>query len=216
MGSTWWLISSMGLTGALKSGYAKPVLFLACLIPFASLIWSAFNDGLGANPVETLTFATGDWTLRFLLITLAISPLRMWSGMAAWLRFRRMLGLYAFFYGCCHFLIWFVADHSLDFVEMIEDVFDRPFITVGFSALMLMIPLAITSNQAMIRRLGKRWRTLHQLVYLIVGLGALHYIWLVKADYLQPNIYAIIAIVLLLQRLSSVKRFFSRISPATR
>jgi sulfoxide reductase heme-binding subunit YedZ len=206
----------MSLAGALKSGYAKPVVFLVCLIPLASLIWDAFNDGLGANPVETLTFATGDWTLRFLLITLTISPLRLWSGQAAWLRFRRMLGLYAFFYGCCHFLIWFVADHSLDVAEMIEDVFDRPFITVGFSALVLMIPLAITSNQAMIRRLGRRWRSLHQLVYLIVGLGALHYIWLVKADYLEPNIYAIIAVILLLQRLGSVKRLFSRTSSVAR
>ena len=206
----------MSLAGALKSGYAKPIVFLVCLIPLASLIWDAFNGGLGANPVETLTFATGDWTLRFLLITLTISPLRRWSGQAAWLRFRRMLGLYAFFYGCCHFLIWFVADHSLDVAEMIEDVFDRPFITVGFSALVLMIPLAITSNQAMIRRLGKRWRSLHQLVYLIVGLGALHYIWLVKADYLEPNIYAIIAVILLLQRLGSVKRLFSRTSSVAR
>jgi sulfoxide reductase heme-binding subunit YedZ len=206
----------MSLAGALKSGYAKPVVFLVCLIPLASLIWDAFNGGLGANPVETLTFATGDWTLRFLLITLTISPLRLWSGQAAWLRFRRMLGLYAFFYGCCHFLIWFVADHSLDAAEMIEDVFDRPFITVGFSALVLMIPLAITSNQAMIRRLGRRWRSLHQLVYLIVGLGALHYIWLVKADYLEPNIYAIIAVILLLQRLGSVKRLFSRTSSVAR
>jgi len=206
----------MSLAGALKSGYAKPVLFLVCLIPLASLIWDAFNGGLGANPVEALTFATGDWTLRFLLITLTISPLRLWSGQAAWLRFRRMLGLYAFFYGCCHFLIWFVADHSLDVAEMIEDVFDRPFITVGFSALVLMIPLAITSNQAMIRRLGRRWRSLHQLVYLIVGLGALHYIWLVKADYLEPNIYAIIAVILLLQRLGPVKRFFTRTSSVAR
>ena len=206
----------MSLAGALKSGYAKPIVFLVCLIPLASLIWDAFNGGLGANPVETLTFATGDWTLRFLLITLTISPLRRWSGQAAWLRLRRMLGLYAFFYGCCHFLIWFVADHSLDVAEMIEDVFDRPFITVGFSALVLMIPLAITSNQAMIRRLGKRWRSLHQLVYLIVGLGALHYIWLVKADYLEPNIYAIIAVILLLQRLGSVKRLFSRTSSVAR
>ncbi len=206
----------MSLAGTLTSGYAKPVLFLVCLIPLASLIWDAFNGGLGANPVETLTFATGDWTLRFLLITLTISPLRLWSGQAAWLRFRRMLGLYAFFYGCCHFMIWFVADHSLDVVEMIEDVFDRPFITVGFSALVLMIPLAITSNQAMIRRLGRRWRSLHQTVYLIVGLGALHYIWLVKADYLEPNIYAIITVILLLQRLGPVKRLFTRTSPVAR
>ncbi|MDH3631880.1 MAG: sulfoxide reductase heme-binding subunit YedZ [Gammaproteobacteria bacterium] len=197
----------MWFTAALKSVYAKPVVHLLCLVPFSALLWAAFNDGLGANPVEKLTHETGDWTLRLLLITLSISPLRQWTGQAAFVRFRRILGLYTFFYGCCHFSIWFIADHSLDLAAMIEDIVERPYITLGFSALMLMLPLAITSNQAMIRRLGKKWKTLHQLVYLIISLGILHFVWLVKADYLEPTIYAIIALILLAHRVGPIKRF---------
>jgi sulfoxide reductase heme-binding subunit YedZ len=197
----------MWFTAALKSVYAKPFVHLLCLVPFSLLLWAAFNDGLGANPVEKLTHGTGDWTLRLLLITLGISPLRQWTGQAAFARFRRMLGLYTFFYGCCHFSIWFIADHSLDVAGMVEDIVKRPYITLGFSALMLMLPLAITSSQAMIRRLGKKWKTLHQLVYLIISLGILHFVWLVKADYLEPTIYAIIALILLVHRVGPMKRF---------
>jgi sulfoxide reductase heme-binding subunit YedZ len=197
----------MWVATALKSVYAKPVVHLLCLVPFSALLWAAFNDGLGANPVEKLTHETGDWTLRLLLITLSISPLRQWTGQAAFVRFRRILGLYTFFYGCCHFSIWFIADHSLDLAGMIEDIVERPYITLGFSALMLMLPLAITSNQAMIRRLGKKWKSLHQLVYLIISLGVLHFVWLVKADYLEPTIYAIIALILLVHRVGPMKRF---------
>jgi sulfoxide reductase heme-binding subunit YedZ len=189
---------------------------LLCLLPFASLVWAVFNDGLGANPVEKLTHETGDWTLRFLLITLSLTPLRQWTGQGSWIRFRRMLGLYTFFYVSCHFLIWFVADHSLDPGSMIEDIVKRPYITLGFSAFLLMIPLAITSNQAMIRRLGSKWKTLHRLVYLILLLGVLHFLWLVKADYLEPGIYAIIALILLAHRLGPIKRPGARSSPVTR
>ena len=197
----------MSFSVVLKSAYAKPVIHLLCLVPFGTLVWAAFNDGLGANPVEKLTFGTGDWTLRFLLITLSMSPLRQWTGQASFIRFRRMFGLYTFFYVCCHFSIWFIADHSLDLAGMIEDIIERPYITLGFSALVLMLPLAITSNQAMIRRLGKKWKTLHQLVYLIISLGILHFVWLVKADYLEPTIYAIIALILLVHRVGPMKRF---------
>lgn len=116
-----------------------------------------------------------------------------------------MLGLYVFFYACCHFLVWFIIDHALSFSDMVEDIIDRPYITFGFSALMLLIPLAITSNNAMVRKLGKRWKKLHQLVYVIIILGVLHYLWLTKADYLEPGIYALIAGVLLLQRLKTGK-----------
>lgn len=191
----------------LKSRFARPLVFILCLLPLLSIIWRIFFGDLGANPVETVTFVTGDWTLRFLLITLAISPFRQWFGLSALPRFRRMLGLYVFFYACCHFLIWFIADHSLDFGDMVEDIIDRPFITFGFSALMLLIPLAITSNNTMLRKLGKSWKKLHQLVYLILALGVLHYLWLTKADYLEPGIYAFIAGVLLLQRLKIKKRW---------
>lgn len=206
----------MSFTAALRSAYAKPLAHLLCLVPLAALLWAAFDDGLGANPVERLTHETGQWTLRFLLLTLSMTPLRQWTGLAAWIRFRRLLGLYTFFYLACHFMIWFIADHSLDVIAMGEDIIKRPFITLGFSALLLMLPLAITSNQAMIRRLGKKWKSLHQLVYLILSLGVLHFIWLVKADYLEPTIYAIIAVVLLLHRAGPMKRFSLRSSPAAR
>ncbi len=200
----------------LKSAYAKPALHLLCLLPFAFLVWAAFNDGLGANPVEKLTHETGEWTLRFLLITLSLTPLRQWTGQVAWIRFRRMTGLYTFFYVSCHFSIWFIADHSLDLAAMIEDIVERPYITLGFSAFVLLIPLAITSNQAMIRLFGKKWKSLHQLVYLIILLGVLHFIWLVKADYLEPSIYAIIAVILLVHRLGPIKRLGIRPAPVVR
>ena len=189
----------------LASRLAKAVLFIICLMPLGSLVWRAFYGDLGANPVETITHSTGDWTLRFLLITLSISPLRRWFGLTGLMRFRRMLGLYVFFYACCHFSIWFIADHGFNFGGMIEDIVERPYITVGFSALVLLIPLAITSNNAMVRRLGKNWKKLHRLVYLITGLGVLHFLWLVKADYLEPGIYALIAAVLLVQRINLKK-----------
>lgn len=206
----------MQLVGSLKSAYARPLLFLLCLIPAVALVWAAFNDGLGANPVEKMTHETGEWTLRFLLITLAISPLRQWTGQAVFIRFRRMLGLYAFFYGSCHFIIWLLFDHSFDLGAMFEDIVKRPYITVGFSALLLMLPLAITSNQAMIRRLGRKWKTLHQLVYLILLLGVLHFLWQVKADYLEAGIYAIIAAILLLHRVGPIKRLTSKAAAASR
>ena len=189
----------------LASRLAKPVLFIICLMPLGTLAWRAFYGDLGANPVETITHSTGDWTLRFLLVTLSISPLRRWFGLTGLMRFRRMLGLYVFFYACWHFSIWFIADHGFNFGGMIEDIVDRPYITVGFSALVLLIPLAITSNNVMVRRLGKSWKKLHRLVYLITGLGVLHFLWLVKADYLEPGIYALIAAVLLVQRINLKK-----------
>ncbi len=206
----------MGLGAILRSAYAKPLLHALCLLPFAALLWGIAADSLGANPVDTLTSETGQWALRLLLATLAMSPLRQWTGQAAFIHFRRMLGLYAFFYVCCHFSIWLVFDHSVDLGAMLEDIVDRPYITLGFSALLLLVPLAVTSNQAAIRRLGRRWRTLHQLVYLIVVLAILHFIWLVKADYLEPGIYAIIAILLLLHRIGPVKRLTSRFAAAVR
>ncbi|MCH8106193.1 MAG: sulfoxide reductase heme-binding subunit YedZ [Proteobacteria bacterium] len=196
----------------LRSSFAKPVLFILCLVPISALVWRAFYGDLGANPIETITRDVGDWTLRFLLITIAISPLRQWFGWTVILRFRRMLGLYVFFYAFCHFLIWFVADHSFDFSEMLEDIIKRPYITFGFSAFLLLVPLAVTSNQSMVRRLGKRWKQLHRLTYAIVMLGVLHYLWQVKADYLEPGIYAVIAGLLLLQRVDFKKWFDARTS----
>lgn len=195
----------MAVQELLKSRVAKPLVFALCLLPLSSIVWRIFYGDLGSDPIETITFATGDWTLRFLLITLAVSPFRQWFGLSALLRFRRMLGLYVFFYVCCHFLIWFILDHALSFGDMVEDILDRPYITFGFSALMLLIPLAVTSNNVMVRKLGRRWKKLHQLVYAIIILGVLHYLWLTKADYLEPGIYTFIAGVLLFQRLNYKK-----------
>ncbi len=206
----------MALAAALKTALSKPVLHGLCLLPLAALIYGLFVDTLGANPVETLTHETGQWALRLLLVTLALTPLQQWSGVAAWIRFRRMLGLYAFIYVVCHISIWLLFDHSLDLVAMLEDIVERPYITVGFSALLLLLPLAVTSTNGMIRRLGRRWKLLHRLVYVIVALAILHYLWLVKADYLESGIYAIIAAILLLHRLEPIRRMARRMSPATR
>ena len=206
----------MTLAGVLKSVWSKPLLHLLCLLPLAALIWRLFDNSLGANPVETLTHETGEWGLRLLLVTLTISPLCRWTGSTTWIRFRRMLGLYIFFYVSCHFLIWLVFDHSLDLAGMIEDILERPYITVGFAAFVLLIPLAMTSNQASVRRLGRRWRSLHKLVYLILLLGVLHFLWLVKADYLEPGIYATLALILLLHRVVGSKRVGAKTSAVAR
>ncbi len=177
--------------------YLKPVIFIICLIPLALVVWDGFHDALGANPIETLSHRTGEWTLRFLLITLAITPIRRLFGWTWTRRFRRMLGLYAFFYACLHFLTWLVLDQFFDWDEIIKDIIKRPYITVGFSAFILLIPLAVTSTKGMMRRLGHRWGRLHRLIYVIAVLGAIHYLWLVKADNQQPLIYAAVLIVLL-------------------
>jgi sulfoxide reductase heme-binding subunit YedZ len=176
--------------------YAKPALFVACLLPLAWLVYKGIFVGLGANPIEKITRYTGDWTLRLLLITLAITPLRILFNVQ-WVRYRRMLGLFAFFYASVHFLIWLGIDHFFDFADIGKDIVKRPYITVGFTAFVLLMPLAVTSTNAMIKRLGRNWKRLHQLVYVIGVLGVLHYLWLVKADNREPLIYATILVALL-------------------
>ena len=178
----------------------KPVFFIGCSLPLVWMVWNGLSGGLGANPVETITHQTGDWALRCLLLTLALTPARIWLGWGWTIRLRRMSGLFTYFYAACHFLIWFLADHALSLASMWEDVLERPYISMGFSAFLLLTPLAITSNQWSIRRLGKRWKRLHQAVYLIVILAVVHYLWLVKADYLEPLIYGLIAVLLLFAR----------------
>lgn len=176
----------------------KPIVFLASLAPFAWLVWGAFNDGLGANPVETITNTTGIWTLRFLAISLVITPLRWLTKWNVIVQLRRMLGLYAFFYGALHFTTYFVLDQSMMFDGLWEDIVKRPYITVGFTAFVLMIPLALTSTAGWIRRLGgRRWNLLHRLVYVSAVLGVLHYWWKVKLDVTDPMFYAAIFAVLL-------------------
>jgi len=158
----------------------KPLLFILCLSPFILLFWQAFNDGLGTNPVETLTHETGQWALRFLLIALLITPLR-WMTKLNWLiKLRRMLGLFAFFYATLHFITYIWLDQFFDWQEILIDIPKRPFISIGFVSFVLLIPLAITSTNAMQRRLKKRWRTLHKLVYVIPLLVIIHFIWSLK------------------------------------
>lgn len=177
--------------------FGKPLLFVFCLVPVGLGVWDGLTGQLGANPIEEITHRTGDWTLRFLLISLSITPLRKILKRSALVRYRRMLGLYAFFYACLHFLTYIVLDQFFDFHEIGKDILKRPYITIGFSAFLLLIPLAITSTNAMQRKLGKRWKQLHQLVYVAGLLGVLHYAWLVKADYSRPLMYALIFIFLL-------------------
>ena len=169
----------------------KALIFLLALWPLAKLMILGFQDDLGANPIEKILRNTGFWTLTFLTITMAITPLRQLT-QRVWLgRFRRMLGLFAFFYGVLHFSTYLVLDQFFDWANILKDISKRPYITVGFSALVLMTPLAVTSTDAMLKRLGgKRWRRLHRLVYLITAAGVIHFWWLVKKDVSEPLIFA--------------------------
>ena len=180
---------------------AKPVVFLAALGPFLWMVYNAFLGDLGVNPVETITNTTGLWTLRLLVVTILITPLRWVTGFNPLILFRRMIGLFAFFYGTLHFMTYFILDLSLMFDGLWEDVIKRPYITVGFTAFVLMIPLALTSTQGWIRRLGGRnWNLLHKLIYVSAPLGALHYVWKVKVEETTPYIYGGIVAVLLALR----------------
>lgn len=170
--------------------YGKPLVFCVSLLPLVWLCWLAWQDRLGANPIETLSHRTGDWSLRFLLLTLAVTPLRRLSGWNWLLKFRRMLGLFAFFYVCLHLGVYLIFDQFFDPSAILEDIAKRPYITVGFAGFLLLIPLAATSTNGMIKRLGRNWQRLHRLVYLIGVLGVVHYWWLVKADISEPLLYA--------------------------
>jgi sulfoxide reductase heme-binding subunit YedZ len=197
---------------ASKSFYrlTKPVLFLIFLVPLALLLLRAFEVsglGLGANPVEELLHELGRWGLKFLLLTLTITPLRRWTGWNWLLRFRRMLGLFAFFYIILHFLTYVVLDQGLDIAAIIEDIIKRPYITLGMTGLLLLIPLAVTSTKGMMRRLGKRWQQLHRLVYVIAIAGVWHFYWQVKLDTLDASVYALVLTVLLATRVYYSRRF---------
>ena len=176
----------------------KPLVFLAALVPAALLVRGAFTGDLGPNPIETITHETGVWALRLLLVTLAITPLRRLTGWNGAITFRRMVGLFAFFYACLHFSTYIVLDHYFDFDAIIKDVAKRPYVTAGFTAFVLLIPLALTSTTKMIRRLGgRRWQKLHRLIYISAAGGVVHYLWLVKADIQRPIIYGTILATLL-------------------
>jgi sulfoxide reductase heme-binding subunit YedZ len=184
--------------------WLKAVLFVLALLPLGRLVFKGFTDQLGANPIEFITRNTGDWTLYFLCITLAITPLRRLTHWNWLIKLRRMAGLFAFFYVTLHFttFIWF--DHFFDLDEMLRDVVKRPFITVGFIAFVLLIPLAATSTNGMVRRLGaKRWQWLHRTIYLIAPMGILHFWWMKagKHDFARPILMGTIVAVLLLFRI---------------
>ena len=200
----------------LTSKWTKPAIFLLCLAPVGRLIWLAFHAGLTANPIEFITHQTGDWILIFLVLTLSITPARQILKQPDLIRFRRMLGLFAFFYASLHFSIWIGIDKFFDWREMLTDVGKRRFITVGFTGFVLLIPLAITSTKGWIRRLGgKRWQKLHRLVYVTAVAGVVHYYWLVKSDVTKPVRYGVIVLLLLGYRAVMARRRKESRSAAT-
>lgn len=180
-----------------QMAWIKAGLFIAALIPLARLFVLGFRDQLGANPVEFVTHSTGFWALTMLMITLSMTPIRLLTGMTWQIQMRRMAGLFMFFYACLHFMTYVWLDHWFDWPAIVMDIVEHPYVLVGFSALLLTIPLAITSNRAMIRSLGERWKKLHSLVYVIAVLGVLHFWWLVKKDITEPLIYALVLAFLL-------------------
>jgi sulfoxide reductase heme-binding subunit YedZ len=187
--------------------WTKILVFALCLVPAVLLIWKGFHQDLGANPIEKITHTTGDWTLRFLAITLAVTPLRRLLSRPQLIKFRRMLGLFAFFYGSLHFMTYLWLDKFFDFAEITKDVYKRPFITAGFVAFISMLPLALTSTAGWIRRLGgRRWQQIHRLIYLSAIAGVIHYYWLVKSDIRLPLLYGFIVLVLLAYRLIVAQR----------
>ena len=203
------------MNAILTSKWTKAVVFALCLVPLGLLIWRAIQGDLTANPINFIEHRTGDWTLRFLVITLAVSPLRKILRLPQLIRFRRMLGLYAFFYGCLHFSSWFGLDLFFDLRDIGKEIAKRPFITVGFAAFVLMIPLAFTSTAASIRRLGgKRWAMLHRLIYVSAIGGVIHYYWLVKSDKHKPLEYGFLVVLLLAWRIGSWLIHRSRPAPA--
>jgi sulfoxide reductase heme-binding subunit YedZ len=185
----------------LSSRWTKPFAFVLCLIPLGLLVWGFYHDELGANPIEKITHKTGDWTMRFLLIALCVTPFRKLFDLPKLARYRRMLGLFAFFYGCLHLTTWLWLDKFFDLREMWVDVIKRRFITVGMTGFVLMIPLAITSTAGWVRRLGfERWQWLHRLIYFSALAGVIHYYWLVKSDVRMPLFYGAILTILMLYR----------------
>ena len=175
----------------------KIAVFFTALAPFFWMVWDAVQDNLGPDPIEILHFRSGDWTLRFLMITLACTPLKLLFNWTFQLRFRRMLGLFAFFYATIHLSVYLVLDLSFSWEQMLEDVPKSPYVLVGLAAYILLLPLALTSTRKMVQRLGRNWKKLHRLIYLIAILGVIHFFWLVKADLSEPLIYAAILSLLL-------------------
>ena len=192
--------------------FLKTSFFILSLLPLIRLIWLGLHDGLGANPVEWITRSTGTWALVFLCVALAMTPLRLVTGSTQWIKMRRMFGLFCFFYALLHFLIWVWLDQNFDVDTMIKDVIDRPFITMGFMSFVLLIPLALSSNQYSLRLLGKYWSLLHKLVYVVACTAIIHYWWhkAGKNDLETVSIYAMVILGLLSFRIPIVKQYFKR------
>jgi len=179
----------------------KVAIFLLCLIPLLRLFWLAFHDDLTANPIEFVERSTGYWALFMLLCTLSLSPIRLLTGRSWQLQYRRMLGLFMFFYACLHLMTYLWLDYAFNWADIIKDIIKHPYVLVGASAFILTLPLAITSNNAMIRLLRERWKQLHSMVYVIAVLGVVHFLWLVKKDLREPILYAVILALLLAIRI---------------
>lgn len=188
-----------------KIALAKTTIFLAALVPFALLLLRGWNNDLGANPIETITDTTGIWTLRFLVITLAITPLRKLTGQTILIRFRRMLGLFTFFYASMHFLTYVWLDQYFDWPFIAEDIAEHPYIIVGFTTFLILFSLAVTSPRLMVRKMGKNWKKLHRLIYPAAFLASFHFLWLVKSDIREPLLYFALFTILMLLRLPSVQ-----------
>jgi sulfoxide reductase heme-binding subunit YedZ len=181
-----------------RDRWAKPLVFLAALLPLALLAWRLLHDDLGGDPIEALEKETGTWALRFVAITLALTPLRQLLGWSALARYRRMLGLFAFAYATVHLAIYAGLDMELSAADLVEDVVEHPYVTIGFATWLLLVPLALTSTTGWMRRLGgRRWNRLHQLTYLVAVTGTIHYLWAVKKDTLRPFTYALVFALLL-------------------
>lgn len=196
------MASANRLRKTLPLAEVKGLVLMLAGLPSAHLLWAAINNTLGANPIEKLTHVTGYWALTLLIMTLAITPLRKLSGWPWLMQLRRMLGLWAFFYACLHVLTYLILDQFFDWAAIYKDIVKRPYITVGFLAFLLLIPLAVTSSSAMIKRIGgKRWRHLHRLVYVVAVAGVVHYSWLVKKDLSKPLIFATVLALLFAVRL---------------
>ena len=180
----------------------KVLIFTLSTIPLFRLIYLGLNDGLGANPIEFLERSTGTWSLVFLMLSLTITPIRQWSGINSFIQFRRMLGLFMFFYASLHIVSYVWLDHWFDLMEITQDIVKHPYVLVGFTAFILSVPLAITSTKAMMKRLGGRWKLLHKLVYFIAVLAILHFLWLVKKDHTEPLVYLTVFLSLIALRMA--------------
>lgn len=188
----------------------KPIVFVLLSLPFIWLVFALFTDQLGANPVETITDYTGEMALRILLLSLAMTPLRMLLKKPWPIRLRRMVGLFAFFYVLTHFLTYLLLDQQLDGAAIIADIIDRPYITAGSVAFIIMIALTATSTNGMMKRMGKRWQSLHRLVYVATGAALLHFVWLTRGDQLEPLVYLAVFVVLMLFRAKKLLKWFTR------